>query len=124
MQGGPWYGGGDNDNITLLCPEFFATHAVHALSGLSPEGEEQDILRDIWNANRAGKQEDAVAWAAGDLQKSKGKSVRASEWSECEGLLCFRDCIYVPNDPELLRHIASQHYDTKVAGHPGRWKTL
>jgi hypothetical protein len=124
-QSGPWYGGGgDNDNITLLCPEFFAAHAVRALSGLSPEGEECDILRDIRNANRAGKQEDAVARAAGDLQKSKGKSVRASEWSECDGLLCFRDCIYVPNDPELRRHIASQHHDTKVAGHPGCWKTL
>jgi transposase InsO family protein len=117
-------GGGDNDNITLLRPEFFAAHAVRALSGLSPEGEERDILRDIRNANRTGKQEDAVARAAGDLRKSKGKSVRASEWSERDGLLCFRDRIYVPNDPELRRRIASQHHDTKVAGHPGRWKTL
>src|SRR5882762_2553296 len=91
-------GGGDNDNITLLRPEFFAAHAVRALSGLSPEGEEQDILRDIQNANRTGKQEDAVARAAEDLRKSKGKSIRASEWSERDGLLCFRDCIYVPND--------------------------
>src|SRR5882757_3916281 len=64
-------GGGDNDNITLLRPEFFAAHAVRALSGLSPEGEERDILRDIRNANREGKQEDAVARAAGALQKSK-----------------------------------------------------
>src|SRR6267154_1194178 len=117
-------GGGDNDNITLLRPEFFAAHAVRALSGLSPEGEERDILRDIRNANRAGKQEDAVARAAGDLQKSKEKSVQASEWSEHNGLLCFRDRIYVPNDPELRHRIASQHHDTKVAGHLGCWKTL
>src|SRR6267154_5675773 len=102
-------GGGDNDNITLLHPEFFAAHAVHALSGLSPEGEEQDILKNIQNENRAGKQEDAVAQAAGDLQKSKGKSVRASELSEHDGLLCFQNCIYVPNDPELCRRIALQH---------------
>jgi hypothetical protein len=117
-------GGGDNDNITLLCPEFFAAHVVCALSGLSPEGEERDILRDIQNANRAGKQEDAVTRAAGDLWKSKGKSVRPSEWSEHNGLLCFQDCIYVPNDLELRRCIALQHHNTKVAGHPGRWKTL
>ena len=81
-------GGGDNDNIVLLCPEFFATHAVRALSGLSLEGEERDILRDIHHANREGKQEDAVAKAAAELQKSKGKSIRASEWSERDGLLC------------------------------------
>jgi hypothetical protein len=81
--------GGDNDNITLLHPEFFAAHAVRALSGLSPEGEERDILRDIQNANHAGKQEDAVARAVGDLRKSKEKSVWTSEWLEHNGLLCF-----------------------------------
>jgi hypothetical protein len=75
--------------MTLLRPEFFIAHVVRALSGLSPEGEEQDILKDIRNANRAGKQEDAVTQAAGDLQKSKGKSVQVSEWSERDGLLCF-----------------------------------
>ena len=117
-------GGGDNSNVTLLRPEFFAAHAVRALSGLSPEGEERDILRDIRSGNRAGKQEDAVVKAAEELRRSKGKSIRASEWSERDGLLCFRDRIYVPNDPDLRRRITSQHHDTKVAGHAGRWKTL
>jgi len=110
-------GGGDNSNVTLLRPEFFAAHAVRALSGLSPEGEERDILRDIRSGNRAGKQEDAVVKAAEELRRSKGKSVRASEWSERDGLLCFRDRIYVPNDPDLRRRITSQHHDTRVAGH-------
>jgi hypothetical protein len=91
---------------------------------LSFEGEEQDILKDIWNANHAGKQEDAVTRAVGDLRKSKGRSVRVSEWSEHDGLLCFRDRIYVPNYPDLHCNIASQHHDTKVSGHPGCWKTL
>jgi len=100
----------------------FAAHAVRALSGLSLEGEERDILREIRKGNREGKQEDTVARSATELRKSKGKSVRASEWSEHDGLLCFRDRIYVPNDPELRRRITSQHHDTRVAGHPGRWK--
>jgi len=117
-------GAGDNSNVTLLRPEFFATHAIRALSGLSLEGEERDILRDIRKGNREGKQEDAVAKSATELRRSKGNSVRASEWSEHNGLLCFRDRIYVPNDPELRRRITSQHHDTRVAGHPGRWKTL
>ena len=117
-------GAGDNSNVTLLRPEFFATHAIRALSGLSLEGEEHDILRDICKGNREGKQEDAVAKSATELRRSKGNSVRASEWSEHNGLLCFRDRIYVPNDPELRRRITSQHHDTRVAGHPGRWKTL
>src|SRR3979490_2122804 len=32
--------------------------------------------------------------------------------------------MYVPNDPELRRRIVSQHHNTWVAGHVGRWKTL
>ena len=59
-----------------------------------------------------------------ELWRSKGNSVRASEWSEHDGLLCFQDRIYVPNDLELRRRITAQHHDTRVAGHPGRWKTL
>jgi hypothetical protein len=112
-------GGGDNDNLILLHLEFFAAHAIHALSGLTLEGEEHDILQEIHNGNCTGRQEDAVAKAAEELWKSKGKSIRASEWSERDGLLCFRDCIYVQNDPELSHCITSQHHDTKVAGHPG-----
>jgi len=45
-------GAGDNSNVTLLRPEFFAAHAVRALSGLSLEGEERDILREIRKGNR------------------------------------------------------------------------
>jgi transposase InsO family protein len=117
-------GAGDNSNVTLLRPEFFATHAVRALTGLSLEGEERDILQDIRKGNREGKQEDAVAESARKLRESGGRSVRSSEWSLHDGLLCFRDRVYVPNDPELRRRITSQHHDTRVAGHPGRWKTL
>jgi hypothetical protein len=115
----------------FICPkvhihnslEFFAAHAIRALSGLSLEGEERDILQDIRKGNRKGKQEDAVAKSASELRRFKGKSLRVLEWSEHDGLLCFRDRIYVPNDPELCHHITSQHHDTQVAGHPG-WKTL
>ena len=68
-------GGGDNDNLILLCLEFFAAHAICALSRLSLEGEECDILWEIRNGNRTGRQENAVAKAAEELWKSKGKSI-------------------------------------------------
>src|ERR1700722_8851174 len=60
-------GGRDNSNVTLLHPEFFAVHAVRALSGLLSEGEECDIR----SGNRAGKQEDVVVKVAEELQRSK-----------------------------------------------------
>jgi hypothetical protein len=66
-------GTGDNGNVTLLRPEFFAAHAIRALSGLSLEGEERDILWDICKGNCEGKQEDAVTKSATELRRSKGK---------------------------------------------------
>jgi hypothetical protein len=52
-------GAGDNSNVTLLHLELFTAHAIRALSGLSLEGEEHNILQDICKGNREGKQEDA-----------------------------------------------------------------
>src|ERR1700720_5042002 len=91
-------GTGDNDNMTLLRPECFATRAIRATTGLSIEGEERDILQKICEENRVGFQEDAVVKAATELQKTQGKSVRTSEWSTRDGLLYFQDRVYVPKN--------------------------
>jgi hypothetical protein len=66
-------GSGDNKDITLLRLELFV---ICALKGLTVEGEEWDILRDICHGNQTGAQEDAVAAAAQALKKSAaGKSL-------------------------------------------------
>ena len=114
-------GSGDNAEVTLLKPAFFA---ICALEGIELLGEERDILRAIRRLNSLGKQEDAVAQAARQLKESGGRSLRSSEWSLQDHLLCFRGKIYVPDDPELRRRIVSQHHDSRIAGHAGRWKTL
>ena len=69
-------------------------------------------------------QEDLVAVAAKALKEKGGKSLRSSEWREAEGVLYYRDRIYVPKDQELRRRIVEQHHDSRIAGHPRRWKTL
>ena len=112
---------GENDNITLLAPELFA---IRALEGLTVEGDEVEISRDVRRAMREGEKEDSVVKAVEELRKGKSKSVRAVEWWETDGLLQFRGKIYVPLDPDLRRRIVTQHHDTKIVGHPGRWKTL
>ena len=38
--------------------------------------------------------------------------------------MMFRGKIYVPKDLELRRRIVEQHHDSRIAGHPGRFKTL
>ena len=58
------------------------------------------------------------------LKDTKANSVHSTEWKLQDGILYYRNRIYVPNDAELRRRILEQHHDSKVAGHPRRWKTL
>ena len=111
----------ENDNMTLLRPELFT---IQAIEGLTAKGEEQDILWDVRQAFRDGEKEDSVTKAVAKLCQGHSCSVHAAEWSKQDRLLLFRGKVYVPNDPELCRRIISQHHDTRVAGHAGRWKTL
>jgi hypothetical protein len=115
-------GQGDNNNLTLLAPELFR---IHALAGTILEGEERNILCKVRCSLRNGVQEEAVAKAARELQKDKGRgTVKSTEWSQSDGLLMFCGKIYVPNDKDLRHHIIEQHHDTHITGHAGCFKTL
>ena len=112
----------NNDDMTLLSPELFR---IHALSAIDIVGEEKDLLRAIRRSLRNDEQEESVAKAAKELRKDKSRgTVCSAEWSELEGLMMFRGKIYVPKDLELRRRIVEQHHDSRIAGHPGRFKTL
>jgi len=111
----------DNEDVILLRPELLA---IQALKGVQLEGLKKDILREIRQGNQKGDQGELVAKAARELQQASSKIVRSAEWSEDEGLLRFRGKIYVPWNPDLWRRVVSLCHNTKVAGHPGRWKTL
>ena len=113
-------GADDNSDVVLLTLKLFA---VCALEGLQFTGPEQDILRDIRQGTKQPKEE-PVARAAQELRKSSTHSLRSAEWSEHDSLLYYRGCIYVPDTSDLRRRIVSLCHDTKVAGHPGRFKTL
>jgi len=65
-----------------------------------------------------------VAKAARELRQASGKMVCSVEWLEDDGVLWFRGKIYVSWNADLRRRVVSLCHDTKVAGHPGRWKTL
>jgi len=114
-------GTSDNEDVVLLRPELLA---IRALEGVQLEGPEKDILKEICQGNQKGDQEEPVAKAARELQQTSSKTVRSVEWSEEEGVLRFRGKIYVPWSSDLRRQVVSLCHDTKIAGHPGRWKTL
>ena len=46
-------------------------------------------------------------------------TVRSTEWLEDEGVLWFRDKIYVLRNADLQRRVVFLCYDTKVAEYPG-----
>jgi hypothetical protein len=58
------------------------------------------------------------------LKSTSAKSIRSSEWSEAEGILYFQGKIYVPPTSDIRWKIVAPNHDSRVAGHPGRWKTL
>jgi len=82
------------------------------------------MLREIRQGNQRGEQEEPVAKATRELQQASSKTVRSAEWSEEDGILWFRGKIHVPRNSDLRRQVVSLCHDTKVAGHPRRWKIL
>jgi len=82
------------------------------------------MLREIRQGNQKDDQEEPVAKAARELRQTSSKMVHSAEWSEDNGVLQFRGKIYVPWNSDLRRQIVSLCHNTKVAGYPGRWKTL
>ena len=116
-------GQADNSDITLLTPELFQ---VRALSAMNTVGEERSILRDIRRTLTTGELDEVVVKATSELKRDKTrKPTHSAEWSEtADGLLLFRGKIYVPRGQDLRRRIVKQHHDSRIAGHPGRWKTL
>jgi hypothetical protein len=115
-------GQGDNDNLMLLTPELFR---IHVLAGVRLKGDECSIFQEVQRSLKDDVQEESVAKAARELRKDKGRgTVKSAEWSESDGLLMFHGKIYVPKDRELRHHIVEQHYNTRIAGHVGHFKTL
>ena len=114
-------GSNDNDGITLLSPGFFA---IRALEGLQVSGEEQHLLQDIRKSIRTEEQDDAISKVVKELKTTRSRTVRSAEWNLDQDVLYFRGKIYVPDYRDLRRRIVSLYHDSRVAGHPGRWKTL
>jgi len=65
-----------------------------------------------------------VTKAARELWQASSKTVCSAEWSEDEGVLQFRGKIYVLWNTDLRRRVVLLCHNTKIAGHPERWKTL
>ena len=114
-------GSRDNSNTTLLKPELFA---ICTLEGITVEGLEKDIVGEIWKQNAEWMWEDSITVMVNKLKDTKANSVHSVEWKLQDGILYYQDKIYVLNNVDLWQRVLEQHHDSKIAGHPGRWKML
>src|ERR1700724_2128970 len=76
----------DNENVTLLKPEYFKVRVLRQ-GHLLIEGEEEKLLSKI---RKSKDLDDAVVKAAEELKKSSAKHLRSEEWSEEQGLVLYR----------------------------------
>ena len=67
--------------------------------------------------------EEAVVKAIKELRKSLAKSIISSKWSMEHRLLWYQGKVYVLK-MDLCWKIVSFCHNSKIAGHPRRWKTL
>ena len=110
----------DNQDMTLLKPEFFAARGMtqgHVLI----EDSEKELLSEI-RKNKA--LDESVAKAVEEMKRSPNRRLRSDEWTEEQGLLMFRGKVYIPKNEQLRRKIVALYHDSEIAGHPGRWKTM
>jgi len=108
----------DNSDVVLLTPKLFA---VRALEGSSPDQNRTSYKtsgRGLSSQRRNPSPEPRRNY------ESRPPTPSDPRWSERDSLLYYCGCIYVLDTSDLCRRIVSLCHDTKVAGHPGRFKTL
>jgi len=62
-----------------------------------------------------------VTKALKEMKGKKKKSIREDKWIEEQGLILFREKVYVLRDEELRKEITCLHHNTSILGHPRCW---
>ena len=47
-----------------------------------------------------------------------------SDWTNNDGIILFKNKVFVPNDRDIRRSIIAEMHESSVTGHPGQKKTL
>ena len=106
----------DNENIILLYPELLA---IQALKGVQLVRAELSILAKVWKGNHFRDLKEPVVKAALKLQQSTNRMVHFLKWLNIDGLLYFREKIYILQTLDLCRKIIALCHDTKIARYLG-----
>jgi len=73
----------------------------------------------------AGKEDDTWTRRTGELSQLKEKQqTLPKHWEPEDGLLYYKNRLFIPSNEEILTEIAKGWHDSKVAGHFGQEKTI
>lgn len=111
---------GDNQEVILLPSELFSIGTTDKTS--SDLSSDDDLITQIKEYRVF---DDEVLTVMESLL-AKGPSTvtkKLPDWETIDGLLLYKGRIYVPKNDELRRQIIKEHHDSKITGHPGRYKT-
>jgi len=106
----------DNKDQIVLRPEHFVKIATSYV--LNDELERR--------TREAVVQEAEVLQGLEKLRKSRLHRLTDGtlEWEESDGLIYYKEKLYIPNAPGLRHDIVKQCHDAITVGHPGRWGTI
>lgn len=114
-------GDGDNQNVTLLPDQLFQIRQT------SPDHRETTLNSLLIDRIRNSTliDDDVLVNMETVLSKGPNQAIRKlPDWKIKDGLVLYKRKIYVPKDDILRRDVVQDHHDSKVTGHPGRYKTL
>ncbi|QRV77936.1 Retrotransposable element Tf2 protein [Ceratobasidium sp. AG-Ba] len=98
---------GGGESRALLDPALF-------VAAIEPDEIIDDRIHDAY------LQDDRLSHIIEALQKND----KVKNWSWNDGLLIFKNKIYVPNDKSIRKDILTSRHDNMAAGHPGQFRTL
>ncbi|QRV84680.1 Retrotransposable element Tf2 protein [Ceratobasidium sp. AG-Ba] len=98
---------GGGESRALLDPALF-------IAAIEPDEVLDDQIRNAY------LQDERLSHIIEALQKNN----KVKNWSWNDGLLMFKNKIYVPNDDSIRKDILASRHDNMAAGHPGQFRTL
>ena len=122
----------DPRNSTFYEEEDILTHAdmtreVTMLSNAIIAAVQMQTMNETFlhRIRMAGKDDDTLTERKGELSRMKERNEQLPKnWELEDGLIYYKNRLFIPSNEELLTEIAKGCHDSKVAGHFGQEKTL
>ena len=104
--------GEDNDELVTMLPEeqFILLIAMDLRDQIKSLSSNDEFIKGIIQCLKE--------------QSTPPLRTALSDWTLDDGIILFKNRVYVPNNRDIRRSIIAETHESPVAGHPGHLKTL